>query len=62
MRHSLVTAMTATINMWIVSLAGLTIGWILALRALGDLSPFGPLAGTGFLVLVIWGLIRSTKV
>ena len=55
------TIMTATINLWVVSLVGLTIGWILALRALGDLSPFGPLAGIAFLVLVIWGLIRSTK-
>lgn len=53
--------MTATINLWVVSLVGLTIGWIFALRALGDLSPFAPLAGVGFLVLVIWGLVRSTK-
>jgi len=56
-----VTIMTATINLWVVSLVGLTIGWIFALRALGDLNPFGPLVGVGFLVLVIWGLVRSTK-
>ena len=55
------TIMTATINLWVVSLVGLTIGWIFALRALGDLNPFGPLVGVGFLVLVIWGLVRSTK-
>jgi hypothetical protein len=54
--------MTATINMLVVSLAVLTIGWILALRALSDLSPLGPLVGVMFLAMVVWGLIRATKV
>ena len=54
--------MTTTINTLLVSLTGLTIGWILALRALADISPLGPLVGVAFLCMVVWGLIRATKV
>jgi hypothetical protein len=53
--------MTATINLLIVGLAGLAIGWVLALRALADLGPQGLLAGVGFLAMVIWALVRSTR-
>ena len=55
-------AMTTTINTLLVSLTGLTIGWILALRALAEISPLGPLVGVAFLCMVVWGLIRATKV
>jgi hypothetical protein len=53
--------MPATANLLIIGLAGVAIGWILALRALADLGPLGWLAGLGFLAMVIWGLARSTK-
>ena len=53
--------MTATFNLLLVSLAGLIIGWVLALRALADLSAWGPFAGVAFLSLVIWGLIRASE-
>lgn len=53
--------MTATFNVLLVSLAGLIIGWILALRALADISAWGPLAGVAFLSLVIWGLIKASE-
>lgn len=53
--------MTATFNLLMVSLAGLVIGWILALRALAEINAWGPLAGVAFLVLVIWGLIRGSE-
>ena len=54
--------MTATLNMLFVTLAGLTIGWILALRALADMSVWGPILAAGFLCLVIWGLIRASEI
>ena len=54
--------MTATINYLMLSLAGLTIGWILAFRALAEMSAWGPLAGVVFLTMVILGLIRATRV
>ncbi len=53
--------MTATFNLLMLSLAGLTIGWILAMRALAEISPLGPLAGVVFLSLVIWGLIQGSE-
>ncbi|MGQ0548899.1 MAG: hypothetical protein ACT4PY_04430 [Armatimonadota bacterium] len=53
--------MTATLNLLLVSLAGLIIGWILALRALAEISAWGPLAGVAFLGLVIWGLIKASE-
>lgn len=53
--------MTATFNLLLVSLAGLIIGWILALRALAEISAWGPLAGVAFLGLVIWGLIKASE-
>ncbi len=57
----MVIVMTATFNLLMLSLAGLTIGWILALRALAEISPLGPLAGVVFLSLVIWGLIQGSE-
>ncbi|MDR7482006.1 MAG: hypothetical protein QN183_08195 [Armatimonadota bacterium] len=54
--------MTATYNLLLISLAGMAIGWILALRALTELGPWGPLAGLAFLGLVIAGLIRAAEV
>lgn len=53
--------MTATFNMLLVSLAGLVIGWILAMRALAELTAWGPLAGVAFLGMVIWGLIKASQ-
>lgn len=53
--------MTATINLLIVGLTALAIGWGLALRALADLGPLGFVAGVGFLATVVWGLARSTR-
>lgn len=53
--------MTATFNLLLVGLAGLTIGWVLALRALSEISAWGPLAGVAFLGLVIWGLIKASE-
>lgn len=53
--------MTATFNLLLVSLAGLIIGWVLALRALADLNAWGPFAGVVFLSLVIWGLIKASE-
>ncbi len=53
--------MTATFNLLLVSLAGLIIGWILALRALADLSAWGPFAGVAFLSLVVWGLMKASQ-
>lgn len=53
--------MVATVNLLLVSLAGLVIGWVLALRALTEVSTWGPMAGVGFLSLVIWGLIKASE-
>ncbi len=54
--------MTTTTNMLFMSLAGLAIGWILALRALAEISPLAPLVGVAFLCMVARGLIRATQV
>lgn len=54
--------MAATYNVLLVGLAGMAIGWILALRALTELGPWGPLAGLAFLGLVIVGLIRAADI
>ncbi len=58
----LVVTMAATLNYLLVSLAGLAIGWILAVRALAEMSPVGPLVAVGFLALVVWGLIKAARI
>ncbi|MDR7554202.1 MAG: hypothetical protein QN157_01210 [Armatimonadota bacterium] len=62
MRGDLEERMAATYNVLLVGLAGMAIGWILALRALTELGPWGPLAGLAFLGLVIVGLIRAADI
>ncbi|MCL6552233.1 MAG: hypothetical protein K6W08_03800 [Firmicutes bacterium] len=54
--------MATTHNLLLISLAGMAIGWILALRALTELGPWGPLVGLAFLGLVIVGLIRAADI
>ena len=58
----LVVLMTMTLNYLLVCLAGLATGWILALRALTDMSPWGPVAGLVFLGLVVFGLIKASRI
>jgi len=54
--------MTMTLNYLLVSLAGLAIGWILALRALSDMSPWAAVGGVVFLGLVLWGLVKAARI
>lgn len=54
--------MTMTLYYLLVCLAGLAIGWILALRALSDMSPWGPIGGVVFLTLVVWSLTKASRI
>jgi hypothetical protein len=50
------------LNLLFIGLAGLTIGWILAFRALGAISPWGPVAGALFLSLVTAGVFKAARI
>ncbi len=54
--------MTSTINGLVISLVGLAVGWILALRALSQMGVLVALTGVAFLALVTLGLIRAARV
>lgn len=51
-----------TLNYLLMSLTGLAIGWILALRALSDMSPWAPIGGVLFLGLVVLALIKAAQI
>ncbi len=46
----------------LVSLAGMIVGWALALRALAQVSFWAALAGMGLLGLVAWGVTRAARI
>jgi hypothetical protein len=54
--------MATTHPLLLVSLAGMAIGWLMALRALTELGFWGPVAGLAFLGLVLAGLIRAAEI
>ena len=56
------TMMTATHNRLFISLMGLAIGWVLALRALSQLGQLETMLGLTFLTVVAWGVFRAARV
>jgi hypothetical protein len=53
--------MTAVSNVLLVGLAGLILGWAFALRALAEISPWGPLVGMVLLSMAAVGVLRAAR-
>jgi hypothetical protein len=49
-------------NWLLASLAGFTICWVLALRALSQLGALEMMLGVTFLTIVAWGLSRAARI
>lgn len=54
--------MTSTVHRLTISLIGLAIGWVLALKALSHLGAWVALSAVAFLALIVLGLIRAARV
>jgi len=54
--------MASTVHGLVISLIGLAIGWILALRALSQIGTLVALAAAAFLAVIALGLIRAARV
>lgn len=54
--------MTSTVHRLLISLVGLAIGWILALRALNQVGTWVALSAVAFLALIVLGLIRAARI
>ncbi|MDQ7840274.1 MAG: hypothetical protein RDU83_04510 [bacterium] len=54
--------MTSTVHGLLISLIGLAIGWVLAVRALSQAGPWVALTAVAFLALIALGLIRAARV
>lgn len=54
--------MTSTVNRLVISLIGLAVGWILALRALSHVGAWVALTAMALLALVALGLIRAARI
>jgi len=54
--------MTSTVNRLTISLIGLAIGWVLALKALSHLGAWVTLTALAFLAAIAVGVLRAARV